>query len=535
MSTSDWVVVAGYGLAMIALSLWLGRGQRTQADYYVGGRDLPWWAIGISTMATQTSAVSFLSIPAFVALKPGGGLTWLQFELALPLAMIGVAMLLLPFFRALRLISIYEYLELRFGPGVRTLISGVFLLSRALGTGVGLYASAIVLTVVLGQPIWLTILAMGLLTLVYDTIGGMRAVVWSDVVQGAILIAGIGLCVGYAIAHAGDLGTALGALSGDRLRAIDPSLGIDLTGGGDGGVPFWGFLVGGLFLYMAYYGTDQSQAQRALATRSIADTRRALYLNGFARFPLTLGYVSLGLVLAAVFATDAGLRAQVPADELDFLVPAFIVQELPAGARGMLIAALLAASMSSMDSALNALSAATMRDFVERRHPHLGAAQVMALSRVTTVAWGLVVIAFAFLLGGISDTVIEAINKVGSTFYGPILAAFLIGVLSRRATSRGIIAGVGAGVAFNLTLWLLLAGVHWMWWNLTGLVVAALVCTLVSRLGPRPDPARAGAYTLSGSGFLHREGLWQPAYRWLLLYFLVLLALLAGLTLLAGS
>jgi SSS family solute:Na+ symporter len=177
VSGIDWLVVATYAAAMILLSAWLSRGQRNQVDYYVGGRDLPWWAVGLSTLATQTSAISFLSIPAFVALKPGGGLTWLQYELALPLAMIAVSMLLLPFLRALRVISVYEYLELRFGPSVRTLISAIFLVSRALGTGIGLYAIAIVLTVVLGQPLWVTILAMGLLTLVYDTIGGIRAVV----------------------------------------------------------------------------------------------------------------------------------------------------------------------------------------------------------------------------------------------------------------------------------------------------------------------------------------------------------------------
>jgi SSS family solute:Na+ symporter len=533
MTATDWIVISVYAAAMILLSLWLGRGQQSMDDYYVGGRNLPWWALGISTMATQTSAVSFLSIPAFVALKPGGGLTWLQFELALPLAMIGVSMLLLPFFRGLRLISIYEYLELRFGPSVRALVALVFLLSRALGTGIGLYASAIVLTVVLGLPIWITIIAMGLLVIVYDSIGGMRAVVWSDVIQGLILLLGIGLCVGYALVQLGGVEPMLSGLTAERLRAIDPSLGLnDATG-----VPFWGFLVGGLFLYMAYYGADQSQAQRELSTRSLEDTRRSLYLNGFARFPLSIGYILMGLVLAAVFAGSPDLQARVPADNLDFLVPAFIMEGVPAGVRGLLIAALLAASMSSLDSALNALSAATMRDFVARRREHLGRplsqAQSLRLGRLATACWGLVVIGLAFLVGGISETVIEAINKIGSAFYGPILAAFLVGVLSLRATSVGIITGILAGVGSNLALWLFAGGVHWMWWNFTGLVVASSICWVVSRLGPRPPPQQVRRYTLAGSGFLAREGLWRPAYRWLLLYFLCMLALLQGITLLA--
>ncbi len=152
MSSVDWLIVFVYSAGMIGLSIFLSRGQENEEDYYVGGRDMPWWAVGISTMATQTSAISFMSIPAFVALKPGGGLTWLQYELAVPLAIIGVALFLLPFFRKLELVSVYQYLEMRFGPSVRLLISAVFQLSRGLGTGVGLYASAIILTVVLRSP-----------------------------------------------------------------------------------------------------------------------------------------------------------------------------------------------------------------------------------------------------------------------------------------------------------------------------------------------------------------------------------------------
>ncbi|NOQ86502.1 MAG: sodium:proline symporter, partial [Deltaproteobacteria bacterium] len=145
MSTPDWIIIILYFAGMISMSVYLGRGQSNQDDYYVGGRNLPWWAVGISTMATQTSAISFISIPAFVALKPGGGISWLQSELAVPLAIIAISVLLLPFFRKLELISVYEYLELRFGSSIRYLISGVFLFSRSLGSAVALYASAIIL------------------------------------------------------------------------------------------------------------------------------------------------------------------------------------------------------------------------------------------------------------------------------------------------------------------------------------------------------------------------------------------------------
>ncbi len=204
MNTLDWTVIGFYMAGMIVLSVRMGRGQESQEDYYVGGRDLPWWAVGVSTTATQSSSVSFISVPAFVALVQGGGLTWLQYEVAVPLAMIFIMIFLLPLFRKLELISVYEYLELRFGSGTRSFLSAVFLFSRGLGTGVGVYASAIPISVALGLDLSVTILAIGIITLIYDTIGGMKAVVYSDVLQMVILLAGIGLCIGYALGQTHD-------------------------------------------------------------------------------------------------------------------------------------------------------------------------------------------------------------------------------------------------------------------------------------------------------------------------------------------
>jgi len=233
---------------MVAFSAWLGRSQTDQADYYVGGRNLPWWAVGISTMATQASAISFISIPAFVALKEGGGLTWLQYELAVPLAMVAVMVLLIPHFRKLELVSVYEYLEMRFDLPTRLMLSGVFLLSRGLATGIGVYASAIVLSVALGIPVWSTILLIGVVTVIYDMLGGMAAVVWSDVIQMGILLGGLAVCVAFAAHLAGGFGEMFAAFPLDRAAAFDGAHGI-----GDGAkTPFWGFLIGGFFLYVSY-------------------------------------------------------------------------------------------------------------------------------------------------------------------------------------------------------------------------------------------------------------------------------------------
>lgn len=483
MTLPDWIVILAYLAGMIALSAWLSRGQKSEADYYVGGRALPWWALSLSTMATQSSANSFLGIPAFVALAPGGGLTWLQYELALPFAVIVLMLFLVPIFRGLHLISVYEYLEKRFDRGTRLLMSGVFLVSRGLATGVAVYAAALVLQVCTGLPLWASIVLMGGITVIYDTLGGMKAVVWSDVIQMFVLFAGIFICGWVALGMVGGWPEAVAAHAPERLAGIELGHGF-----GDGArTPFWGFMIGGLVLYLSYYGVDQSQVQRQLAAPSVRDAKRTLIFNGVARFPLTLLYALLGLAIGAVYHGSAELRAAVPEARLDYLVPRFIELYLPAGARGLLVAAILAAAMSSLDSALNSLSASTLQDFVA---PRVSAARRLLASRIVTAGWGVAITAFAFVVGDISTTVVEGINRLGALFYGPLLAAFASGILDRRARGPGVIAGVVAGVGVNVVLLVFFpAELFWMWWNVTGLIVAAAVTAIVSRLlaPPRPE------------------------------------------------
>jgi SSS family transporter len=524
MNAVDWVIIIAYLLGMVALSVYLGRGQTDQEDYYLGGRNLPWWAVGISTMATQTSVVSFVSIPAFVAIKEGGGLTWLQYELAVPLAMIAVMVLLIPFFRRLGLVSVYEYLGLRFGRSAQLFLSGVFLLSRGLGTGVGVYASALVLQICLGldqymdkgQALAVTILLIGVVTVIYDTIGGMTAVVYSDVIQMAVLLGGLIFCIFIAAGEVGGIGAMFEALPEARWSAFDSG-----TGLGDGAeMPFWAFLVGGFFLYASYYGVDQSQAQRELSAPTTADTKRSLVLNGVFRFPLTLLYLGLGIAVGAVLADSPDLQASV--GRPDELIPQFIMQYLPTGGRAILLAAMLAAAMSSLDSALNSLSAATMRDFVE---PFAGIKEdsLLKVGRITTVIWGAIITGAAFLFGG-QQTVVEVINKIGSAFYGPILAAFVVGVLSRRATAWAVISGVIAGVGFNVVLWLAEISIHWMWWNALGLLVSVVVTLGLSALGTAPPAEKVDRYTLSWAQIKEEERPWLRTYVGLVLWFGVMLA-----------
>ena len=484
MTTLDWGIVGLYLALTLGVSAWFARRQETSADYYVGGRALPWWALAISILATQSSANSFIGIPAYVALVPGGGLTWLQYELMLPLAMIIVMLVLVPVLRGLGVISVYEYLERRFDRFTRQALSVVFLLSRGLATGVALYAAALLVQVCTGLPLAWSIVLTGGITVVYDTLGGMRAVVWTDVVQMLVLVGGIALCGAIAWEAVGGAESILLRQDPSRLAAIEWAHGV-----GDGArAPLWGFVAGSLVLYISYYGVDQSQAQRTLSATGVPGAQRALVFNGIVRFPLTLAYAGMGLAIGAVAMQEPALRDAVPPGRPDLLVPRFIELYVPSGARGLLVAAILAAAMSSLDSALNSLSAATLRDFVE---PHLGPARTLRAGRLVTLAWGLAIIGFAGLASDMSTSVVESINRVGALFYGPLLAAFACGILDHRARGPAVLAGVACGLAVNLLLATALgAGLFWMWWNVTGLGVAAAVALIGSRLMAPPAPER---------------------------------------------
>lgn len=458
---------------MIALSVWLARRQKTAEDYYVGGRNLSWWAVGISIVATQSSAISFVSIPAFVALREGGGLSWLQYELGVPLAMLFLLLVLIPRLREKKLVSVYEFLRERFGLGAGRTLAGVFLASRGLATAVGVYATGLVLAPMLQWPVWGTILLIGITAVVYDTIGGLKAVVVSDVIQMALIFGGVALGIGLALSEVGGWGAAWAALDTERKVAADWSWGVGETDG----VPFWAFLVGGVFLYASYYGTDQSQVQRLLATKSVKEAQKAVLLGGSLRLPLTLLYIGLGVALAALLQESSVLQERMVGEKPDLLVPVFILEFVPSGLKGLLLAATVAAAMSSLDSALNALSAVTVRDFLVPREEEPS----LWRERIVTLCWGTAVTATALGVGSLAKTVIEAINKVGSAFYGPVLVAFLLGLGRAKVTGKAMSLGVIAGVGMNLTLWICQAPLHWMWWNLLGAIVAWAVAELFSR------------------------------------------------------
>jgi solute carrier family 5 (sodium-dependent multivitamin transporter), member 6 len=484
MSALDWVVVTVYLGLLLGIGWYFSRRQTSKSEYYLGGKGLNFVELGVSTIATQLSAISFISAPAFVGYRQGGGLKWLAFEFAVPLAMLFLIVFIMPPLYRAGIVSVYQFLEHRFGASTRRLLSAVFLFSRSFAVGIMVYATALVLSAVLGIEIWMTILVAGAITAVYSVMGGLKAVIYTDILQMIILIIGIMACGWIGLEMLGGWEQLRASVDRERLNAVDFSAwGL----GGDGDFGFWPMVLGGFFLYCAYYGTDQSQVQRNLGARDYGQLRSALLLNGLMRFPITFLYCFMGLILGAVAFATPELAAKIPAERPDMLVPIFIADYLPAGLVGLLIISVLAAAMSTMSSTFNSLAAVTMEDFiVPLRANKLDERQYVQLSKLFTLAWAGVCIAVAFVAGDIAKTVIEAINKVGSLFYGPVFATFVVAILARRPTALAMNIALAAGVAVNFVLWTFFsAQVFWFWWNLTGFVATVAVAAVCYGAGMR--------------------------------------------------
>ncbi|MEM8901245.1 MAG: sodium:solute symporter [Bacteroidota bacterium] len=474
-------------------------------DYFLGGRSMGWFPLSLSTMATQLSAISFISAPAFVGMKQGGGMQWLTYELGVPLAMIFIMVVLIPNLYKSGIVSVYEYLERRFNASTRLLISTVFQISRSFATGVMVYAVALILQSVIQIPFWQTIMIIGVITLIYSYQGGMKAVIWGDVIQMIILFGGIIICLIYGITELGGWSVFMEKVDIERTMVID----FGKFGFNGDGFGFWPMLIGGFFLYVSYYGTDQSQSQRLLSAKDLSTVRQLLTVNGLLRFPVTLIYCIMGLVLGTLLAQDPSFQ-QAIADtftatdgalksQTDLLVPIFITKYLPHGIIGILLVAILSAAMSSLSSAINSLSAVSMEDYVKRFKKNMNDKEYVRYSQGISIFWGLVCLGCAFVAGGIADTVIEAINKVGSAFYGPILGAFTLAMLSKRTQALDVNIGIIVGVLFNFYLWIYVPEVFWFWWNAIGGIMTITIGVVLGYI--RNAPAKGETISLTDLNF----------------------------------
>lgn len=495
-STIDYVVLLAYLAGITAFGMRFKRSQRSVKDYFVGARQTPWIIICLSIVATETSTLTLIGVPAlayghFARPEQGGTLTYLQVLIGYIVGRFVIARLFLPSYFRGELLTAYALLESRFGAATRRVAAALFLVMRALAEGVRVFAASLVLSAVLsssfpGIPhLWLwSIVIVGVLTLIYTFEGGIAAVIWTDLIQFVIYVGG-SLLAAYEIVHlmpgGWDAIVAAGREAG-KLQVF--SFAWDVT------VPFtfWAGLIGGTFLTNASHGTDQLLVQRLLTCRDLRDSQKAIVTSGFivlAQFVLFLG---IGIMLFAYY--QHAPRPEITTN--DEIFPAFIVTTLPHGISGLVIAAIFAAAMSNLSGSLNSLASTTVLDFY---HPLTGGtasdATLLRLSKWCTAAWGIVLILIAVVARG-WGSVFTAGLTAASIVYGPMLGAFCLGVLTRRATSVGVIAGMVVSAATMLAIWWT-TKLAWTWYVAVGTAVCFGVGYFVSAVAPAGTSARTRA------------------------------------------
>ncbi len=438
MSSPDLIVVALYFGVTLGIGFWATRRQETAGDYFLGARNLPAWAILLSIVATETSALTVISVPGIGA---RGDLTFLQLTFGFLVGRIGVALWLLPGYFRGNQETAYARLESRFGTTTRRMVSVVFLITRFLGDGVRIFAGAIPLALLTGWTIPTSIVAMGGVTLVYTWFGGLKAVVWADVVQLAVYLTGGVAALLIAWDLAGGAGNALSASwSAGKLKVIVPTMNLTLP------YTLAGGLIGGAMLSAASHGTDHLIVQRLLATRSLASARVALIGSGVV---VILQFALFLLVGLAIWA--AGLAPQeMPADQI---FPQFILGHLPTGLAGLVVAGILAAAMSTISSSINALASSMTHDlyasWTGRRDP----AHLLRIGKLFSAVWGTALIGgalFFYLYATGTDTpVVVLALSIASITYGALLGTYLLAGWS-RAQSRDVVGAVCVTVILML-------------------------------------------------------------------------------------
>lgn len=536
MTWIDWTIIVAYLIAIVAWGASRVRKHTNLQDYYLAGRKTRWWQSGLSTMATQLGAISFVSAPAFVALKADGGLKWLCYEFGVPLGILLALVVILPMLHRHGYISIYQYMEDRFDRSTRTLVSLLFQLGRGLATAVSVLAGGLILSTALPITTAEAILVIGGVTILYDVLGGIRVVILSDLVQMSIIAVGIIVCGVVAWSLTG-WHQAWAAMGPERLQVLDFSHWGTTSAGT---YAFWPMAIGGMFLYASYYGCDQSQVQREMTVPNEKSMRRSLLLNAFGRFPVVLAYCLMGVFVGAVFASPEFLpriaaTVGLPVEQLrqtlasnpDRMVPMFILTFLPVGVVGLVFVAILSALMSSLDSAINSLSASTMEDLYKPYvHANGTDRHYLLVSKLFSTGWGVFCVLAALAFAGVGDsareTTIVLINAVGSLLYGPILAAFILGMLHKRLAAVHVKFGVVGGILVNLSLWQL-TDLSWLWWNVAGFMAASAIGFLAYlTLGTAPLRLLRDELTHTRASL---KASWRPSYYQIIIYFFVIVGI----------
>src|SRR6202048_3834659 len=479
----DLAIVIVYLLAVTALGMRFRRKQSQAAptagddrnavtrEYFLGGRTAPWWALAVSIVATETSTLTIIGTPAIAY---GGNLTFLQLIFGYLIGRVLIVLVLLPGYFRGDFFTAYALIEKRFGQRMRAVAASTFLITRALAEGVRVSAIAIVLSVVLGTTEHLSVVIVIALTLLYTLEGGMKAVIWTDVAQLFIYLAGSAatfLVLLHRVPGGWNEVVQVAATHGHKLQIFDFSFNLATK------YTFWSGLIGGAFLTMATHGTDQTIVQRLLAARNQRDSRRALLTSGvIVLFQFTV-FLLIGVLLYA-FAQHSPLLAA--GERTDRILPLFLVREMPTGLAGLLLASIMAVAMSNASGSLNSLAASSLLDFSRLRLGRKSADDTgfLRLSRRMTLFWGLVLMGFGLLTWG---PVLEAGLTVAAFPFGSLLGLFLLGMLNRRSNATGALVGMFAGLITIICVWRL-TSIAYTWYFLIGSATTFLVGSLVSLL-----------------------------------------------------
>jgi SSS family transporter len=478
LSIPDLLIVLAYIAGTTLLGAWFTGRQRDVNTYFVSDRNVSWPLVLVSIVATETSTVTFLSVPGLAFNPAGGNLTFLQLSFGYIVGRILIAWLLLPMYLRGDLLSAYQLLRQRFSPAVQRTASAIFLLTRAVADGLRLYLAALLVNQFTGWPTAVSVLVTAAVTMIYTYLGGVQAVIWTDLIQFVLYIAGAVIACFFILGQVQGGAEAffqVGETAGKFQLldfSIDPKR--DFT--------FWAGLFGGAFFTMASHGADQIMVQRYLCSRSLTQARVALVSSGFVVLLQFLLFLLIGVGLYVLW-TQKLLPEEISKTK-DVVFGYFIVNSLPVGIVGLLIAAVLASSMSSLSSSLNSASSAFIGDFYRPLWPGRSAAHYLNVSRGMTMFWGLTRVAVA--LGAIpvltDESVIRQVLSIAGITTGLILGLFLLGRMQRRVGSAAALAGVVVGFAAVLTL---VAGqwLAWPWYPLVGTLVTVAVALLLDGLG----------------------------------------------------
>jgi solute:Na+ symporter, SSS family len=498
MKALDLAIIFGYLVGVVLLGTWFARKQETTRDYFLGDRTVPWWAISASIVATETSTITFISVPG-IAYATGGNFQFLQLVFGYMLGRVVISLLFIPSYFRGELLTVYQLLDRRFGGRIKMLAASLFVVMRNIADGVRLLLTAIVLAAVYTsfQPgtnaetlIITSIILIGVVMIVFTYFGGMEAVIWIEVVQLGIYIAGA-LAAAVVIINSTEGGLSAALQAGSqygKFSLFDFSFTMTKT------FTFWAGLLGGCFLTMSTHGTDQYLVQRYLCTDSPRRAKAALLTSGAVVLGQFIGFLFIGVLLFAfyhpytdaAYATLAGGSAA-PFTGGDRVFPDFITKHLPAGLSGLVVAAIFAAAMSS---SLNSIAATAVNDLYKPFKPNQSDKHYFKVSHWLTLMWGVVQIGVALLLRHRNRSALDTALSVAALINGPVLGVFLVGTFLRRVSEPPALIGMAASIVLMLYVYFQ-TKIAWTWYGLIGSLTAFLVAWLASfAFAPAPKERR---------------------------------------------